>query len=33
MAGISFKGINFGIGSITDGKGVLIYRPDKGGLG
>lgn len=32
-AGMSFKGIDFVLGWITDNKGVLISDPDKGGLG
>ena len=33
MAGMSFKGIDFVMGGITDDKGVLITEPGKGGLG
>lgn len=32
MAGLSFKGIDFVMGGITDNKGVLL-TPDKGGIG
>lgn len=33
MAGMSYKGIDFVMGGITDDKGILIADPDKGGLG